>query len=67
MFRVDLKTLLDLVLPKQYCDVVVRKIAAGFLGYIISRISPTPSMSLLYSTIVLYDNTLLLIADIYTV
>ena len=26
-----------------------------FLGYIISQIAPTPSMSLLYSTIVLYD------------
>ena len=56
MLRVDLKTLLGLVLPNQYCHVIVRKIRGRFLGYIISRIAPTPSMSLLYSTIVLYDS-----------
>ena len=56
MFRVDLKTLLGLVLLNQYCHVVVRKNCDRFLGYILSRIAPTPSMSLLYSTNVLYDN-----------
>ena len=54
-FRVDLKTLLGLVLPNQRCHVVVRKNRGRFLGYIISQIALTPSMSLIYSTIVLYD------------
>ena len=54
-FQVNLKTLLGLVLPNQYCHVVVRKNRGRFLGYIISRIAPTPLMSLLYSTTVLYD------------
>ena len=34
----------------------MRKNRGRFLGYIISWIAPTPSMSLIYSTIVLYDN-----------
>ena len=55
MFRVNLKTLLGLVLPNEYCHVVVRKNRGRFLGYIMSQIAPTPSMSLIYSTIVLYD------------
>ena len=54
-FRVDLKTLLGLVLPNQYCHVIVRKGRGRFSGYITSRIAPTPLMSLIYSTIVLYD------------
>ena len=37
MFWVDLKTLLGLVLPNQYCYVVVRKNCGRFLGYIISN------------------------------
>ena len=53
--RVDLKTLLGLALSKQYCHVIVRKNCGRFLGYIISWITPTPSMSLLCSTITLYD------------
>ena len=52
MFWADLKTLLSLILPIQYCYV---KNQGRFLGYIISLATPTPSMSLLYSTIVLYD------------
>ena len=56
MFRVDLKTLLGLVLPNQYCHVVVRKNRGKFLGYIIPWIAPTPLMSLIYSIIVLYDD-----------
>ena len=67
MFQVDLKTLLGLVLPNQYCHVIVRKNCGRFLGYIISRIAPTPLMSLIYSTIVLYDTTAARdFADIYT-
>ena len=54
-FRVNLKTLLYFVLPNQYCHVVVRENRGRFLGYIISRIVPTPLMSLIYSIIVLYD------------
>ena len=54
-FWVNLKTLLGLVLPNQNCHVVVRKNRGRFVGYIISWIAPTPSMSLLYSTIILYD------------
>ena len=54
-FQVDLKTLLGLVLPYQYCHVVVKKNCGRCLDYI-SRISLTPSMYLIYSTIVLYDN-----------
>ena len=56
MLRVDLRTLLGLILPNQYCHAVVRKIEACF-GYIISLVTPTPSIPLLYSTIVLYDIT----------
>ena len=59
MFRVNLKTLLGLILPNQYYHVVMRKNQGRFLGYIISLATPTPSMSLLYSTIVLYDIPLL--------
>ena len=54
-FRVNLKILLSLILPNQYCHVVVRKHQGRFLGYIISLAMPTPSMSLLYSIIVLHD------------
>ena len=54
-FWADLKTLLSLILPNQYCYVVVRKHQGRFLGYIISLATPTALMSLLYSTIVLYD------------
>ena len=57
MFWVDLKTLLSFVLPNQYCHVIMRKNRGRVLGYIISWIAPTPSMSLIYSTIVLYDNS----------
>ena len=53
-FRVNLKTLLGLVLLNQYCHVVVRKNRGRVLGYIISQITPTPSMSLLYIAIILY-------------
>ena len=52
MFRVDLKTRLGLILPNQYCHVVVSKIKAGLR--VISRVMPTPSLSLLYNMI-LYD------------
>ena len=57
MFQVDLKTLLGLILPNQCCHVVVKKNRGRYLGYIISLSMPTPSMSLLYSTIVLYDTS----------
>ena len=48
-FRVDLKTFLGLVLPHQYCLIVVRENRGWFLGDIISWATPTPLWSLLYS------------------
>jgi len=54
-FRVDLKTFLGLVLPNQYCHIVVWEKWGWFLGDISSRAMPKPWWSLQYSTIVLYD------------
>ena len=54
-FWVNLKACLGLVLPNQYCLIVVREIEVGFLGDVISWATPTPLWSLLYSTIILYD------------
>ena len=52
MFVANLKVHLGLILPNQCCHVIVRKIEAGFIGDILSLAN---SLSLLYSTIVLYD------------
>ena len=48
-FWFDLKALLGLILPVQYCHVVVRRIEAGFLGDVLSW------AMLIVPTIQLYD------------
>ena len=48
-FWVDLKACFGLVLPNQYCLIVVRENGGWFLGDIISWATPTPLWSLLYS------------------
>ena len=40
----------------QYCHVVVRKNQGRLLGNNLSRAMPTSLLSLLYSTIILYDS-----------
>ena len=45
MFLVNLKALLGLILVYQYCQ-----------GDILSQATPTPSLSLLHSTVALYDS-----------
>ena len=52
MSRVDLKALVGLILLSQYYHVVVRKSRGSD---ILLQATSTPSLSLLYSTIVLYD------------
>ena len=54
---VDLKTFLGLILLNQYSHVIVRNFHGRFLGDTTSPATPIPSLSLLYSTIVLYDKT----------
>ena len=48
-FQVDLKVCLGLVLPHQYCPIVVRENRGWFLGDVISWATPTALWSLLYS------------------
>ena len=48
-FRVNLKACLGLVLPNQYCLIVVRENWGWILGDTISWSTPTPLWSLLYS------------------
>ena len=40
----------------QYCHVVVRKKQGRLLGDNLSHATPTPLLSLLYSTIILYNS-----------
>ena len=56
MFQVNLKACLGLIFPNQYCLIVIRENQGWFLGDVISWATPTPFWSLLYSTIVPYDN-----------
>ena len=67
MLRVDLKTLLGLILLKEYCHVVVRKNRGRFLGDILLQAMPTSSLPLLYSTIVLYDTFMIEIIPLYKI
>ena len=55
LFQVDLKACLGLVLPNQYCLIIIRGNRGCFFGDIILSATPTPLWSLLYTTIIVYD------------
>ena len=55
MFQSDLKVLLGLILPNQYCHIIMKANSGMFLGDILSWTMPKPLSSVLYSAIILYD------------
>ena len=54
-FRIDLKACLGLVLPNQYCPIVVWEIWGWFSGDFTSWATPTSLSSLLWTPIVVHD------------
>jgi len=58
-FQVNLKACLGLVLSNQYCPIVGWENWGWFLGCLIQWATPTPWMSLLCTTIVIHDKTVI--------
>jgi len=54
-FRINLKAFLGLVLPNQYCHIIMLGILAGFKVDFLRGAPPQSSTSLLWTTIVVYD------------
>ena len=55
---VDLKACLSLVVPNQYCPIIIWENWGWFLGDFTSRAMPTSWSSLLWTTIVVHDTNL---------